>query len=77
MVELRAAQPGPEASLAEKEGYDPWESLVVQWDRGGAAAGAGLGWGGGEEGRWSARPAPGPLSPRPSFQAGGLLDWVP
>ena len=34
IVDLEQAQPPPEATLWEKEGYDPWESVVVQWDRG-------------------------------------------
>mgnify|MGYP001041616888 CR=1 FL=1 len=34
VVELGAVQPPPDAPLREKERYDPWESVVVQWDRG-------------------------------------------
>ncbi|KAL4423903.1 hypothetical protein ABPG75_001204 [Micractinium tetrahymenae] len=33
VVDLKQAQPGKEAPLEEKERYDPWESLVVHWDR--------------------------------------------
>lgn len=35
VVDLKQAQPGKEAPLEEKERYDPWESLLVHWDRGG------------------------------------------
>jgi hypothetical protein len=30
---LAAAQPGAGAPLAEREAYDPWESVVVKWER--------------------------------------------
>lgn len=33
-MDLEQVQPMPEATLREKESYDPWESVVVQWDRG-------------------------------------------
>ncbi len=35
VVDLKQAQPGKDAPPEEKERYDPWESLVVHWDRGG------------------------------------------
>lgn len=38
MVDVRQAQPGKEAPLEEKERYDPWESLVVLWERGEAGS---------------------------------------
>lgn len=34
VVELRSAAPPRDAPLEDKQGYDPWESLAVQWDRG-------------------------------------------
>ena len=39
VVELRATQPDRSAPPEEKERYDPWESLVVQWDKGEAQRG--------------------------------------
>ncbi|KAL4434797.1 hypothetical protein ABPG77_005324 [Micractinium sp. CCAP 211/92] len=33
VVDLKQAQPGKDAPPEEKERYDPWESLVVHWDR--------------------------------------------
>ena len=41
--DLVQAQPGPDAPLRAKESYDPWESVVVQWDRGACAFGGGAG----------------------------------
>ncbi len=38
VVEVEAVQPPHDATLREKESYDPWESVVVQWDRGKAKA---------------------------------------
>ena len=39
VVELGASQPPPDAPLREKERYEPWESVVVQWDRGACLGG--------------------------------------
>ena len=35
-MNVRQKQPGPGASLAEHEAYDPWEALDVEWEMGGA-----------------------------------------
>lgn len=31
VVDLEQHAPPPDATLREKESYDPWESVVVQW----------------------------------------------
>jgi len=34
VLKVLQSQPPHTAPLEEKERYDPWDSLVVQWDRG-------------------------------------------
>ncbi len=36
VVNVRQKQPSHGASLAEREAYDPWEALDVEWEMGGA-----------------------------------------
>lgn len=57
VVDLKQAQPGKDAPPEEKERYDPWESLVVHWDRGGW--GQGQVWGRGRGGPRAGGQGPG------------------